>query len=107
MTDGYRARWAQVAAEDLLSIIDYVVDRDGVDAAQRLFDIPLRRPPRFEEPVSRVAPPIGVGTWTVWRFSEGLKAGTRQRLEANRSAASGGPATSSRSPGLTVVSAVA
>ncbi len=38
MTNSFRVRWAEVAAEDLLSIIDYVVDRDGVDAAERLYD---------------------------------------------------------------------
>jgi toxin ParE1/3/4 len=37
VTDSFRVRWAQVAAEDLLSIIDYVVDRDGVGAAERLY----------------------------------------------------------------------
>lgn len=37
MTDRFTVRWAQVATEDLLSIIDYVLDRDGVDAAERLY----------------------------------------------------------------------
>jgi plasmid stabilization system protein ParE len=36
VTDRFTVRWAQVAVEDLLSIIGYVVDRDGVDAAERL-----------------------------------------------------------------------
>lgn len=36
MTDSFTVRWARVAVADLLSIIDYVVDRDGVDAAERL-----------------------------------------------------------------------
>jgi toxin ParE1/3/4 len=30
-------QWTQTAVEDLLSIIDYVVDRDGAVAAERLY----------------------------------------------------------------------
>jgi plasmid stabilization system protein ParE len=37
VTDRFALRWAQAAAEDLSSIIDYVVDRDGVDSAERLY----------------------------------------------------------------------
>jgi toxin ParE1/3/4 len=37
VTDSFRVRWAHVAAEDLLNIVDCVVERDGVDAAERLY----------------------------------------------------------------------
>ena len=36
MTDAFAVRWAQVAVDDLLSIIDFVADRDGVAAAEHL-----------------------------------------------------------------------
>jgi plasmid stabilization system protein ParE len=37
VSERFTVRWAQVAVEDLLSIMGYVVDRDGVDAAERLY----------------------------------------------------------------------
>jgi toxin ParE1/3/4 len=33
----FTVQWTQTAVEDLLSIIDYVVDRDGAEAAERLY----------------------------------------------------------------------
>jgi plasmid stabilization system protein ParE len=33
----FTVQWTQTAVDDLLSIIDYVVDRDGTEAAERLY----------------------------------------------------------------------
>ena len=37
MSTRFIVRWTQTAVDDLLSIIDYVVDRDGTEAAERLY----------------------------------------------------------------------
>jgi toxin ParE1/3/4 len=33
----FTVQWTQTAVDDLLSIIDYVVDRDGTETAERLY----------------------------------------------------------------------
>lgn len=37
MSDRFTVQWAQTAVDDLLSIIDYVGERDGAEAAERLY----------------------------------------------------------------------
>ena len=37
MSTRFTVQWAQTAVEDLLSIIDYVVGRDGAEVAERLY----------------------------------------------------------------------
>ena len=37
MSARFTVQWTQTAVEDLLSIIDYVVDRDGAEAAEHLY----------------------------------------------------------------------
>ncbi len=37
MSDRFTVRWTQTAVDDLLSIIDFVADRDGTGAAQHLY----------------------------------------------------------------------
>ena len=37
MSDRFTVQWTQTAVNDLLSIIDYVVDRDGTEVAERLY----------------------------------------------------------------------
>lgn len=37
MSDRFTVQWAQTAVDDLLSIVDYVAGRDGVEAAERLY----------------------------------------------------------------------
>jgi toxin ParE1/3/4 len=37
VSDRFTVAWTQSAVDDLLSIIDYVADRDGPEAAERLY----------------------------------------------------------------------
>lgn len=37
MSARFTVQWTQTAVDDLLSIIDYVGDRDGAEAAERLY----------------------------------------------------------------------
>ena len=37
MSDRFTVQWTQTAVDDLLSIIDYVAARDGVEAAEHLY----------------------------------------------------------------------
>jgi len=37
VNDRFTVRWTQTAVDDLLSIIDYVADREGLEAAERLY----------------------------------------------------------------------
>jgi len=37
VSDRFTVQWTQTAVDDLLSIIDYLVDRDGTEAAERLY----------------------------------------------------------------------
>lgn len=37
MNARFAVQWTQTAVDDLLSIIDYVVDRDGTEVAERLY----------------------------------------------------------------------
>jgi len=37
VSDRFTVRWTQTAVDDLLSIIDYVADRDGTEAAEHLY----------------------------------------------------------------------
>lgn len=37
MSVRFTVQWTQTAVDDLLSTIDYVVDRDGTEAAERLY----------------------------------------------------------------------
>ena len=37
MSARFTVQWTQTAVDDLLSIIDYLVDRDGTEAAERLY----------------------------------------------------------------------
>ena len=38
MSDRFTVQWTQTAVDDLLSIIDYLADRDGAEAAERLYE---------------------------------------------------------------------
>ena len=37
MSDRFTVRWTQTAVDDLLSVVDYVADKDGVETAEHLY----------------------------------------------------------------------